>query len=125
MPNARQTNKNFKVRGVESIAILLNNFRTLTSRQYDYHRAGLNNYRQIDDPSAHPWVWIVIGLLFVLSVPWYLPSASSVTLWFGLPYWVIISLTSSCAIAIFTAWVVTRYWSDDASDKPPSKESSS
>ena len=101
------------------------NLRTLTSRQYDYHRAGLKNYRQIDDPSAHPWVWIVIGLLFVLSVPWYLPSESPITLWFGLPHWVIISLASSFAIAIFTAWVVTRYWSDGAPDKQSSKDSSS
>ena len=111
------------MRGVESITILLTTSVPLTSHHYSYHRAALRNYRQIDEPSAHPWVWAIIGLLFVLSVPWYLPSETPVALWVGLPYWVVISLSISFAIAIFTAWVVARYWSD-AEDEESSKDSS-
>jgi len=110
---------------MDLIAILLKTSVPLTSRHYGYHRARLQNYRQIDEPSAHPWVWIIIGLLFVLSVPWYLPSDRPVALWFGLPYWVVISLSFSFAIAVFTAWVVARYWSDEQSDGQSSKDSSS
>lgn len=63
-----------------------------------------------DEPLAHRWVWVVYALLFATSIPWYLPSGATVAIWFGLPYWVVISLSASLGIAVFTAWVVSRYW---------------
>ena len=63
-----------------------------------------------DEPLAHQWVWAVYAILFVVSIPWYLPSGATVPFWFGLPYWVVISLVACLCIAIFTAWVVSRYW---------------
>ena len=49
-------------------------------------------------------------LLFAASVPWYLPAGSPARLWFGLPHWVVISLSAYLAVAVFTAYVVARYW---------------
>ena len=57
-----------------------------------------------------PWIWAVYLVLFVLSVPWYLPTTPTPALWFGLPYWVLISLAATVSIAGFTAFVVHRYW---------------
>ena len=64
--------------------------------------------------------------LFAVSVPWYLPPGSPARLWFGLPHWVVISLLAYLAVAVFTAFVVARYWSvspagdesDDGEDAP-------
>ncbi len=62
------------------------------------------------EPRSHPWIWAVYVLLFAVSVPWYLPPGSPARLWLGLPHWVVISLLAYLAIAVFTAFVVTRYW---------------
>lgn len=71
------------------------------------------------EPRSRPWIWLVYILLFGASVPWYLPAGPPI-LWFGLPHWVVISLLAYLAVAVFTAYVVTRYWSvppdEDADD---------
>ena len=59
------------------------------------------------------WIWITYLVLFALSVPWYLPKTSHPALWLGLPYWVVLSLLACLAIAVFTAWVIGRYWPDN------------
>ena len=72
------------------------------------------------EPRSRPWIWAVYVFLFTASVPWYLPPGSPARLWFGLPHWVVISLLAYLAVAVFTAYVVTRYWSvppdEDADD---------
>ena len=63
------------------------------------------------EPRSHPWIWVVYVLLFAASVPWYLPAGGPPQLWLGLPHWVVISLSAYLGVALFTAWVVARYWS--------------
>lgn len=65
-----------------------------------------------------PWIWLVILLLFGLSVPWYLPSDSTPALWFGLPYWVVLSLLAVFAAACVTAWMIQRTWPLDDEPAP-------
>jgi len=76
-----------------------------------------------EEPGGHAveggpprWVWLAYLVLFGLSVPWYLPSGP-VAIWFGLPYWVVMSLGAIGTIAVFTLFVVGRYWHDDHLDK--------
>ncbi len=59
------------------------------------------------------WIWGVYLALFAISVPWYLPPTSNPPLWFGVPYWVVMSLIGTIGIACFTVFVITRYWPDD------------
>jgi hypothetical protein len=67
-------------------------------------------------PSGPPrWVWIVYAALFGASVPWYLPRGLG-PIWFGLPYWVVISIAAIASVSAFTLLVVRRYWPDD--DQP-------
>jgi hypothetical protein len=58
------------------------------------------------------WVWFVYVILFGASVPWYLPDGP-VPIWFGLPYWVVISLLAIVSVSFFTLLVVRRYWRDE------------
>jgi uncharacterized membrane protein YraQ (UPF0718 family) len=58
------------------------------------------------------WIWIVYGVLFAASIPWYLPDGPLRT-WFGLPHWVVASLCATTGIALFTLVVVRRVWPDD------------
>ena len=71
------------------------------------------------EPRSRPWIWAVYGLLFAASVPWYLPAGSPARIWLGLPHWVVISLSAYLAVAVFTAWVVARYWSVPAGGGAP------
>ena len=52
-------------------------------------------------------------LLFGASVPWYLPAAAPMRIWFGLPHWVVISLLATVGVAVFTALVVHLWWPDE------------
>jgi len=69
------------------------------------------------EPQAHPWIWAIYVTLFAASVPWYLPESATLRLWYGLPHWVVISLAVSLSIAVFTTWVVSRYWSEPDSEE--------
>ncbi len=71
------------------------------------------------EPRSHPWIWVVYVFLFAASVPWYLPAGSPPRLWFGLPHWVVISLSACLGVAAFTAWVVARYWPLPPADEDP------
>ena len=71
-----------------------------------------NGVAEVDELRRRWWIWIVYALLFGTSVPWYLPKGRTPEIWFGLPSWVIISLLASIGIAVFTAFVVHRYWSE-------------
>lgn len=70
------------------------------------------------EPRSRPWIWLVYLLLFGASVPWYLPAGPPI-LWFGLPHWVVVSLCASLGVAVFTAYVIARYWSAPEADGEP------
>ena len=59
------------------------------------------------------WIWPVYVVLFGASVPWYLPADAPLRIWFGLPHWVVLSLTATAGVAVFTAFVVHRLWPDE------------
>lgn len=67
----------------------------------------------MDEPRSHGWIWVVYLLLFGAAIPWYLPASAATTTLFGLPLWVTLSLTCTLAIAVFTVFVIARYWGDD------------
>ena len=63
-----------------------------------------------------PKVWGVYAGLFGVSIPWYWPQ-SELSIWFGLPAWVIVTLFSSFVISAFTAWLLMSRWPSDPSDE--------
>ncbi|NER14148.1 hypothetical protein GWK08_11900 [Leptobacterium flavescens] len=58
------------------------------------------------------WVWITYLLLFSLSIPWYIPEKPAMMLILGLPLWVIASILSVVITAIFTVWIINKYWKE-------------
>jgi hypothetical protein len=45
----------------------------------------------------------VIGLAYVMSVPWYRETGAPLRIWFGLPDWVAVALFCYVAVAVFNA----------------------
>lgn len=67
----------------------------------------------VDDPGRHLWIWIVYGALFGAAIPWYLPAEAAAATWLGFPLWVTISFGASLGVALFTVFVIQRYWTED------------
>ncbi len=58
------------------------------------------------------WIWAVYLILFVLSIPWYLPDKLEMQLVMGLPAWLVACILAICCMALFTSWIIGRYWKE-------------
>jgi hypothetical protein len=59
-----------------------------------------------EEPCRKRWIWFVYLLLFVFSVPWYLPGDTSTLIWWGLPAWVVISYDWHCTFYSVRHWEI-------------------
>lgn len=62
------------------------------------------------EPVKHFKIWVILLILYVLSVPWYLPKGTYLPIVFGIPYWAWIVLGVSLAISITLTYVIKHYW---------------
>jgi len=65
---------------------------------------------------AHPfprWVWVIYGVLFAVSIPWYLLEGTGMRLVLGLPLWLLFFIGAILLTAAFTAWIIARFWQKD------------
>jgi hypothetical protein len=60
-----------------------------------------------------------VGLLYLLSIPWYRSPDAQPQLWLGLPDWVAVALCCYLAAAVLNAWAWLLTEIDD--DDPPRK----
>jgi hypothetical protein len=62
---------------------------------------------------------VAIGVLYVLSVPWYRDTDAGLSLWLGLPDWATVAILCYAAAAFLNAgaWLLTDV--DDADPLPP------
>lgn len=56
-----------------------------------------------------------IGLLYLISIPWYRTSGEVPGLWLGLPDWVAVALGCYAASAVLNA---LAWWLTDVRDEP-------
>lgn len=66
------------------------------------------------------WIWPVYLALFAASVPWYVPDGP-LRIWIGLPHWVVLSIAAIAGVALFTVFVVRRYWPDESAEATPER----
>ncbi|MCB0669866.1 MAG: hypothetical protein KDC80_28770 [Saprospiraceae bacterium] len=58
------------------------------------------------------WAWIIYLILFAFSIPWYFSNGRGMHLIYGLPLWLICSISAVILMAIFTVWIIRKYWTD-------------
>lgn len=58
------------------------------------------------------WIWVVYILLFIFSIPWYLPDRQAMVLVFGLPLWLVCSIISMLSMGVFSVYVIQVLWVD-------------
>jgi hypothetical protein len=58
---------------------------------------------------VRPALLVLIGLLYLVSIPWYRESGASTPLWLGLPEWVTVAVACYAAVAVLNAlaWLLT------------------
>ncbi|MDP3487150.1 MAG: hypothetical protein Q8S19_04360 [Bacillota bacterium] len=66
--------------------------------------------KSFKEPIRFGWVWVVLAIIILAGVPWYLPKGGIHPIIFGMPYWAVISVLSTIALAVFLNYVVTNYW---------------
>lgn len=59
------------------------------------------------------WVWVIYILLFVFSIPWYFSEPLAMQLVLGLPLWLISSIGVIALSALFTVFILNKYWKDE------------
>jgi hypothetical protein len=69
-------------------------------------------------PAVRRVLLAAIGVLFVVSIPWYRDGAEP-SRWLGLPDWVAVALICYVAVAVLNsaAWLLTEI--SDGDDDPP------
>jgi hypothetical protein len=58
----------------------------------------------------------LVGLLYLVSIPWYRGDGAAVQVWLGLPDWVAVALV---AYALAAALNAAAWWLADVEDPPP------
>lgn len=65
---------------------------------------------QIREPIRRPWIWIVLAVLMLVSIPWYLPPGSVAFVWFGVPMWMLISIVGTLGMCAYVSWLCFTQW---------------
>lgn len=62
------------------------------------------------EPIKNVKLWIVFGIIIILSTPWYMPAGSFQPLFFGIPYWALIMIIVSLVLSAFITYVIKFHW---------------
>lgn len=62
------------------------------------------------EPIKNWKLWIPLVILFILAVPWYLPTGSFNPIILGVPYWALIIMGISVIISITLTYIVKNHW---------------
>jgi uncharacterized membrane protein len=74
------------------------------------------------EPIKNGKLWIIFGVIFLLSVPWYLPAGSYQPLVLGMPYWALIVIIMSVVLSSFLTYVIKHHWQLDEEDEHTKEE---
>jgi hypothetical protein len=56
------------------------------------------------------WIWLVYLVLYAVAIPWYWPADYVGPIVLGFPLWVATTLLAILVLAIWTAFVIHRFW---------------
>lgn len=65
-------------------------------------------------PVFPAWTWLIYTILFVFSIPWYLPEKIAMDLVLGLPIWVLTCIGAIVLMAGFTVVMIHLYWVEES-----------
>ena len=56
------------------------------------------------------WIWFIYPILFLFSIPWYLPLVVAMNLVLLLPFSLVCNILAIFLMACFTVWVSYKLW---------------
>ena len=66
--------------------------------------------KEVKEPIKIKWIWIVLLVISLISVPWYLPKGTIYPIVLGFPFWTFISFVSAVGLSIFLNYVISNCW---------------
>jgi hypothetical protein len=66
--------------------------------------------RPTKEPVRRPWIWIVLAIIMLASIPWYLPTGSIGFVWMGIPAWMLVSVAFTLLMSAYVAWLCFTQW---------------
>ena len=71
----------------------------------------------VQEPRKTPVVWVVYLLLFAVAIPWYWPTGYRGHPVMGFPLWAAVTVAAVLLLALWTAFVISRYWRDSCDEE--------
>jgi hypothetical protein len=65
------------------------------------------------EPRKVRWIWLVYLVLYEVAIPWYWPDKYVGPIVLGFPLWVATTLSAIFVLAVWTAFVIHRFWRVD------------
>lgn len=62
------------------------------------------------EPIKTLWIWPVIAVISLATIPWLFTSGSYTLSLFGLPSWMLVSIGATIVLAIFMTYVINNFW---------------
>ncbi|MDW7668381.1 MAG: hypothetical protein SCJ93_06115 [Bacillota bacterium] len=66
--------------------------------------------KEVKEPIKVKWIWPVIAIISLLTIPWLFPQGSYYPIIAGFPLWMVVSILATIALAIFLNFVVDKFW---------------
>jgi uncharacterized membrane protein len=66
--------------------------------------------KEVKEPIKVKWIWPVIAIISLLTIPWLFPTGSYYPIVGGFPLWMIVSILATIVLAIFLNYVVDKFW---------------
>lgn len=62
------------------------------------------------EPIKRPRVWVLVGAMVLLGIPWYLPTGTIEPIVFGLPAWFWVSVLAAVGLSATVCWACLTQW---------------
>lgn len=69
------------------------------------------------EPVKRPLLWVLVGVMILMGIPWYVPTGTIEPLVLGLPAWFWVSVLSAVGLSATVCWACLTQWRlEDADD---------
>ncbi|MEM2498450.1 MAG: hypothetical protein QXR81_08760 [Candidatus Nezhaarchaeales archaeon] len=68
------------------------------------------------EPIKKWWIWAVFAIIYLIAVPWYFPTGYVGPIILGFPLWALIVFLDTIALASWTTFVYSKYFSWNVED---------
>lgn len=66
--------------------------------------------KKYKEPIKTLWIWPVIAVISLMTIPWFFEQGSFKLSLFGFPTWMLASMAATVVLAVFMTYVINNFW---------------